>query len=64
MPVAPPRPVVEAGTGAAPRISIEVGRIEIRQAARPAPAPAARAVPPRDHVIDPQLPWRGRTRGA
>ena len=50
-----------AGTTAGPpRISIEIGRIEIRSTPRPAASPARRVVAPRDHVIDPHLPFGGR----
>ncbi len=57
LPPAPSRP-------APPRISIEIGRIEIRSSTRPTPTAARRVVAPRDHVIDPQLPFGRRRRGA
>jgi hypothetical protein len=62
-PASSPPSRVEAAPPPAPRISISIGRVEIRSRA-PAPAPrAAPASPPREHQIDPGLGFGGLGRG-
>ena len=65
-----PSPAIRPPTPQAPsltargRISIEIGRIEIRPTARQGATPVRRVVAAREHVIDPQLPFGDGRRGA
>lgn len=56
---ASPAPPPERG----PRVSVSIGRVEVRSRARAAPSPVA-VTGPRDHMIDPGSPFGGPASGS